>query len=188
MKFCSQCGATVTVRTPVHDHLPRHVCDRCETIHYQNPKIVAGCIAEWHDEVLLCRRAIEPRVGLWTLPAGFMENRETTLEAAARETWEEAMARVTELSLFGLFNLPHIDQVYVIFRGHLENGSAAAGPESSEVQLYREATIPWDSIAFPVVKLALELYFSDRKRGTYGTHVADVIRHADRRLEIRHHE
>lgn len=187
MNFCSLCSAPVMVRVPDNDHLPRHVCTRCDTIHYQNPKIVAGCIAEWGDEILLCRRAIEPKLGFWTLPAGFMENGETTLEAAARETWEEATATVTELTLYGLFNLPHIDQVYVIFRGNLVEGKAAPGQESSDVQLCTEQLIPWDLLAFPVVKEALELYFADRKRGEFSTHVSDIIRHPDRPLEIRRH-
>ncbi|MGB2971554.1 MAG: NUDIX hydrolase, partial [Candidatus Competibacter sp.] len=112
MKFCSQCGASVTLRVPVGDNLPRYVCDACDTIHYLNPKVVAGCILEWQDRVLLCRRAIEPRYGLWTLPAGFMENGESTLAAAAREALEEAHAEGENLRLYGVYSLLHVSQVY----------------------------------------------------------------------------
>ena len=106
MKFCSQCGSTVELRIPDGDNLPRFVCAKCNTIHYQNPKIVAGCIPEWEDQILLCKRAIEPRRGLWTLPAGFMENNETTADAALRETQEEAKAQaeIIDRKLHGLIN------------------------------------------------------------------------------------
>ncbi|MEW8208657.1 MAG: NUDIX hydrolase [Candidatus Thiodiazotropha taylori] len=133
MNFCSQCGAKVEVKVPDGDNRPRHVCDSCSTIHYQNPKIVVGCIPVWEDQILLCRRAIEPRYGLWTLPAGFMENGETSQQGAARETLEEATARVDVEGLYGLYNLPHINQVYLIFRSRLLDLEFAAGTESLEV-------------------------------------------------------
>ena len=123
MKYCNQCGNNVTVKVPQGDDRPRHVCDSCKTIHYQNPKIVAGCLPTWGDRVLLCKRAIEPRYGFWTLPAGFMELNETTLEAAARETLEEANARVELQGLYALMNLPHVDQVYLMFRAKFKNVS-----------------------------------------------------------------
>jgi len=186
MKFCNQCGATVTLRVPDDDNLPRHICDSCNTIHYQNPKIVAGCIAEWEDKILLCRRAIEPCIGLWTLPAGFMENGETTFEAAARETREEALAEVTDLSLYGMFSLPHINQVYLLFRGNLVAGKAGAGTESLEVRLFTQNEIPWDEIAFPVMTEALQLYYQDRSNtGAFPTRVGDIIRLPDRSLSIK---
>ncbi|HEX5637563.1 MAG TPA: NUDIX hydrolase, partial [Gammaproteobacteria bacterium] len=125
MKFCSSCGASVSHITPEGDNRPRYVCDACATIHYQNPRIIAGCIAEWQDKILLCRRAIEPRHGLWTLPAGFMENRETTLQGAMREAMEEANARVINTSLFCTFSIPHISQVYMMYRGELLQGYAS---------------------------------------------------------------
>lgn len=184
MKFCSDCGAVVSLRIPAGDSLPRYVCEHCGTIHYQNPKIVAGCIAVWGDHVLLCKRAIEPRYGLWTLPAGFMENGETTLEAAARETWEEAQARVDQLVLYGLFNLPHINQVYIMFRGQLVGGQARPGSESLEVGLFREEQIPWDQLAFPVVRESLALYFEDRRAGQFPTRFADVVRNPDHTVSI----
>ena len=119
MKFCSQCAAPVTSRIPPGDDRPRHVCDSCGTIFYSNPKIVAGCIPVWQEQLLLCRRAIEPRSGLWTLPAGFMENGESTAQAALRETLEEANARVEMGKLFAYLNIPALNQVYVIFLARL---------------------------------------------------------------------
>jgi ADP-ribose pyrophosphatase YjhB (NUDIX family) len=145
-------------------------------VHYQNPKVVVGCIPEWEDKVLLCRRAIEPRYGLWTLPAGFMERGETTLAGAARETLEEANARVAIGPLFSLFNLPHIDQVYLLFRGELLDLDFHPGTESLEVRLFAESEIPWDELAFPVVKETLGLYFRDRAAGREGLRVGDIVR------------
>lgn len=185
MNYCSHCGAPVVLRVPSGDHLPRYVCERCSTVHYQNPKIVAGCIAEWNDTILLCKRAIEPQLGRWTLPAGFMENGETAHEAGARETWEEAQAKVADLSLFSMISLPHISQVYIMFRGQLVDGTAAPGPESLEVKLCRQNDIPWDDIAFPVIREVLNLYFSDRARGVFPVHLGDVVRNQDRSISIR---
>ncbi len=182
MKYCSQCGATVSLRIPPGDTLPRYVCDTCTVIHYQNPKIVAGCVAEWEGKVLLCRRAIEPRYGLWTLPAGFMENHETTAEAAARETLEEARAEVVDLALYGLFNLPHISQVYIMFRGGLREARVGAGLESLEAALFAEDEIPWQSLAFPVVHETLRLYYRDRIAGGFRVHTGDIVRRPDRTL------
>jgi ADP-ribose pyrophosphatase YjhB (NUDIX family) len=176
MNFCSQCGAVVRVLIPAGDDRPRHVCAQCGTVHYQNPKVVVGCIPEWEDKVLLCRRAIEPRYGLWTLPAGFMERGETTLAGAARETLEEANARVAIGPLYSLFNLPHIDQVYLLFRGRLLDLDFHPGTESLEVRLFGESEIPWDGLAFPVVKETLGLYFRDRAAGRDGLRVGDIVR------------
>lgn len=189
MNFCSHCGAPVSLRIPEGDRLPRHVCDNCGAIHYQNPKIVAGCVAEWEGRILLCRRAIEPRHGKWTLPAGFMENGETTAQAAARETWEEACAVVVgapdaaaaateaqgaDLSLFALVNVPHIHQVHLFYRGHLRDGRFAPGEESLETALFAEDEIPWAELAFRSVRFCLEAYLADRKRGAFGLHSCDL--------------
>ena len=176
MKFCSECGSAVALRVPEGDHLPRHVCPGCGTIHYQNPKMVVGCIPEWEGKVLLCRRAIEPKYGLWTLPAGFMENGETTLEGAARETWEEAGARIEIGSLYSLFNLPDINQVYLMFRARLLDLDFQPGIESLETRLFTEAEIPWDEIAFRTVRTTLEHYFSDRRSGSFDFHFGDIRR------------
>lgn len=174
MNFCSECGNPVNLRIPDGDDRPRYVCDSCGTIHYQNPKIIAGCIPEWEDQVLLCRRAIEPRTGLWTLPAGFMETGETTAEGAARETLEEACAQVEVSDLYALFNIPHISQVYLMFRARLLDLNFAPGPESLEVALFRETEIPWRELAFPVVHEILTRYFEDRRRGQFQLHSGDI--------------
>jgi ADP-ribose pyrophosphatase YjhB (NUDIX family) len=176
VKFCSHCGGTVGLRVPEGDHLPRFVCTSCGAVHYVNPKIVTGCIPVWEDRILLCKRAIEPRLGLWTLPAGFMENDETVAQAAARETLEEAGAVVEDLSLYGVFNLPYASQVYIMLRGQLASPEYRAGAESLEVRLVREAEIPWDRMAFHVVVRTLELFLADRKRGEYLTHMADITK------------
>lgn len=174
MKFCSACGASVQLRVPPGDSLPRHVCDDCGEIHYLNPKLVVGAIPVWEDRILLCRRAIEPRHGKWTLPAGFMENRETTAEAAARETLEEACARITVGPLFALVNIPEISQVHLFYRAELLDTDFAAGAESLDVALFSEADIPWDTLAFRSVTFALKRFFEDRRSGRYGTHAQDL--------------
>ncbi|WP_339514657.1 NUDIX hydrolase [Pseudomonas sp. RL_15y_Pfl2_60] len=162
MKFCSQCGNPVSHRIPEGDSRLRFVCELCSTIHYENPRIVAGCIPVWNQQILLCRRAIEPRRGFWTLPAGFMENGETIEQAAARETAEEACARVHDLALYNLIDLPHINQVHVFFRAELTDLDFAVGAESLEVALFNEADIPWSELAFPTIGRTLECYFADR--------------------------
>ena len=176
MRYCSQCGSELDLRVPAGDDRPRHVCPACGTIHYQNPKVVVGCIPEWDDKILLCRRAIEPRYGLWTLPAGFMENGETSQQGAARETLEEARARVEVKDLYSLFNLPHINQVYLIFRSRLLDLDFGPGPESLDVRLFDEANIPWGEIAFPVIKETLALYFRDRATGGFALRAGDIVR------------
>jgi ADP-ribose pyrophosphatase YjhB (NUDIX family) len=176
MNYCSHCAAPVVLRVPEGDNRVRFVCERCGTVHYQNPKVVTGCIPEWEDRILLCRRAIEPRYGLWTLPAGFMENGETSMEGAARETLEEARAKVDILSLFTTFSLPHIDQVYMMFRARLRAPDFAPTEESLEVGLFGEREIPWDRMAFPVVAETLKLYFQDRANGGFGSYVGDIVR------------
>lgn len=170
MKFCSSCGRELVRRVPANDDRERLVCDYCSIVHYQNPRIVVGCLPVWEERVLLCRRSIAPRRGYWTLPAGFMENSESTLEGALRETWEEARARVTGESLYTIFDLPHISQVYVFYRARLSAPEYAAGPESSEVGLFTEDEIPWGELAFPVINATLECFFEDRHRGEYPVH------------------
>lgn len=173
MNFCSHCGEPVRFAIPEGDDRPRYLCDACGSIHYQNPRIVAGTLPVHDGRILLCRRAIAPRRGYWTLPAGFMENAETTLEAAARETREEACAEVAIHGLYTLINLPHINQVFMIFLADLEGGFAA-GPESLEVALLGEDEIPWDELAFPTIERTLRHYFSDRRHGAYPLHMSDI--------------
>ncbi|HEX2668986.1 MAG TPA: NUDIX hydrolase [Gammaproteobacteria bacterium] len=170
MKFCSNCGKDLVVTTPPGDHLPRHVCQACGIVHYQNPKLVTGCVLEWQGRILICKRAIEPRAGYWTLPAGFMENGETTSQAAARETVEEALAQAQGLVPFALVDVPHVSQVHLMFRGTLADGRHAAGPESLDTMLVEERDIPWGEIAFPSVRFTLERYLEDRRRGSFGFH------------------
>ncbi len=176
MNFCSHCGTTVSLRIPTGDTLPRYVCDTCGTIHYSNPKMVVGCIPEWEDKVLLCKRAIEPRHGKWTLPAGFLENGETANQGAARETLEEANARVEIGALYTFYNLPSINQIYVLFRGRLLDLDFSAGSESLDVRLFDEHEIPWDELAFPTISETLNHYYTDRHNGGFGFHMGDIVR------------
>ncbi len=176
VKYCSLCGVTVSQRVPPGDTIIRHVCDECGTVHYQNPKIVAGCIVTWQDNILLCRRAIEPRYGLWTIPAGFMELGETTTAAAARETLEEACAAVEIDHLFAVYNIPHVSQVYIIFKAHLHTAVHAPGEESLETELFPVTEIPWQQLAFPVVHAALEQFTENQSGTPHQPFVCDIIR------------
>ena len=168
-------------RVPQGDSRERFICDDCDTIHYQNPRVVTGCLVTWQDKVLLCRRAIDPRSGLWTLPAGFLENGETTQEGAARETWEEACARVEVIDLYTMFSLPHISQIYMFYRAELVDGTYSAGEETLEAELFAEQEIPWSELAFPVIEKTLELYFRDRPRDKFPVHTHDIIINKGRR-------
>ena len=179
MNYCSTCGEKVSLIIPEGDNRHRYVCESCETIHYENPKIVTGCIPQWQDKILLCKRAIEPRYGLWTLPAGFMENAETNIEGAARETAEEANAQVENMQLFCVFSIAHINQVYTMYRGDLVGGMASPGAESLDVALLDESESPWKSIAFQVMHETLRLYYQDKKKGVFNTYYGDIIRQAD---------
>jgi ADP-ribose pyrophosphatase YjhB (NUDIX family) len=185
MKFCSECAHPVTVAIPEGDNRPRYVCTHCGTIHYQNPKMVIGSIPVWEGggelQVLLCKRAIEPRHGYWTLPAGFMENEETTSQAAQRETEEEAGANVRLGPLFTLLNVAHVHQVHLFYLAELLDLDFAPGIESLDVRLFAEHEIPWDDLAFPTIRTTLELFFADRARmreqgrqAGYGFHSSDI--------------
>ena len=167
MNYCSQCGGTVALSIPDGDTRQRFVCGHCDVIHYQNPRIIAGCIPVYEGQVLLCKRAIEPRYGKWTLPAGFLENEESIAQGAMRETLEEANARVHSLELYSLFSLPHISQVYMFYRAQLADLNFFAGDESLAVKLCSEDEIPWDELSFPVVTDTLKCYLADREKGTF---------------------
>ena len=182
MKFCHQCAGPLILRIPEGDDKPRHCCSQCDTIFYLNPKNVVGTLPFFEDKVLLCKRAIQPRAGKWTLPAGYMENGESSLDGAIRETTEEAGASVIVKSdsLYTLFNLPKINQVYMFFRTELANLDFAAGIESTEVALFSEAEIPWGEIAFPVVKSTLEHYFDDLRKNQFPVRMFDVHHGEDR--------
>ncbi len=184
MKFCSECASPVELMVPAGDNRPRYVCVSCETIHYQNPKMVIGSIPVWEQggelKILLCKRAIEPRLGFWTLPAGFMENNETTSEAALRETAEEAGANIELGKLFTLLNVARVHQVHMFYLARLKDLDFAPGEESLEVKLFTQQEIPWDDLAFPTISTTLEFFFADRDKvregGDYGFHEMDITR------------
>jgi ADP-ribose pyrophosphatase YjhB (NUDIX family) len=175
MKFCANCAAAVVKRVPPGDNLPRWVCDACGEIHYQNPRMVVGALPEYEGRLLLCRRAIEPRYGYWTLPAGFMENDETVAQAAQRETLEEAGARIELGEPFSMISVPYVNQVHIFYRARLIDLDFAPGEESLEVALYEEARIPWKEIAFRTVATTLRHWFADRSRGSFTFHAEDII-------------
>ena len=175
MNYCSHCGNTVTQKIPEGDNRTRFVCTQCNTIHYQNPRVITGCLPIYKDQVLLCKRAIEPRAGLWTLPAGFLENGETSADGALRETFEEANARVKIEGLYTLFSLPHISQVYMFFRAGLLDLDFSAGEETLETRLFSEEEIPWDHLAFPVITQTLEHYFRDKMSANFQVRYLDIV-------------
>ncbi len=176
MKFCADCGGSVSIRTPPGDHLPRYVCDRCGTVHYENPRLIVGCVPEHEGRILLCKRAIEPRRGYWTVPAGFMENGETLQQAAARESREEALAAVEIGSLLSIVHVLPAHQVHVYFRARLAGGGFGVGPESLAVELVHPASIPWSEIAFPSTEFALRRYLEDRAAAREPYHFAELTR------------
>ena len=175
IKHCRACGGEVRYQTPVDDNRDRATCSACGTIHYENPLNVVGTLPFWEDRVLLCRRNIEPRRGLWTLPAGFMELGESSAEGALRETVEEAGAHVEMLDLFTLLNVVRVGQVHLFYRARLLDTEFAPGPESIEAQLFSEAEIPWHEVAFRTSRRTLELYFEDRRAGSFGFHAGDIV-------------
>jgi ADP-ribose pyrophosphatase YjhB (NUDIX family) len=173
-KHCKACGGPVEYRVPVDDNRDRATCTLCGHVHYENPLNVVGTVPAWGDEVLLCRRNIEPRYGLWTLPAGFMELGETVAEGALRETVEEAGAHIELEGLYAVMNVVRVGQVHLFYRARLLDTEFAPGPETIETQLFSEERIPWDQIAFRTVRETLRRYFDDRRRGVFGLHCADV--------------
>lgn len=185
MKFCQHCAAPVIHKVPPGDDKLRYCCIDCDVVFYENPKNIVGTLPVFKDKVLLCRRAIEPRYGLWTLPAGFLENGETTLQGAVRETLEEAGARIRaeDCELYTLFNLPYINQVYFFFLTTLRTPDFHAGTESLEVALFAEDEIPWDALAFQVVKVTLEQYFADRRSAQFPVRMFDMQYSTERQLQ-----
>ncbi len=161
-------------RIPADDSRERAVCPACGEIHYENPLNVVGTVPVWGEQVLLCKRAIEPRYGYWTLPAGFLELGESTAEGAARETDEEAGAHIELQGLFSLLNVVRVGQVHLFYRARMLDTTLNLGSESLEARLFYEHEIPWDELAFRTVRRTLELFFEDRRRGSYGIHCADI--------------
>jgi ADP-ribose pyrophosphatase YjhB (NUDIX family) len=174
MKFCPACGQPVELRIPPGDNRPRAVCTACGTIHYENPRIVVGCVPEWQGRILLCQRAIAPRRGFWTTPAGFFEIGETLQNAAARESLEEALIRVQIGSLLAITHVLHAAQVHITFRARMLDGAFGVGAETLQAGLYDESEIPWDQIAFPSISFALRCYFEDRRAARESLHFSDI--------------
>jgi len=161
MNYCSSCGNKVHQAIPPGDNRLRWCCAHCGAIHYQNPNVVVGTLSTWDDTILLCRRAIEPRYGLWTLPAGFLENDETTAQGAARETREEAGAQIELLGPYAMIDVPHVNQVHLFYRARMINPQLDPGEESLEARLFPVADIPWDRIAFRTVERTLRWFIED---------------------------
>ena len=176
MNYCSNCGHLLRRSIPPGDDRPRYQCEGCGAIHYENPKMVVGCLPEFDGRLLLCRRAIEPCYGKWTLPAGYLENGETVCEGAVREAYEEARARIEIVAPYVMFNICHVDQVYLMFRARLVDANWAPGSESLEVRLFSETNIPWEDLAFTVIRETLSHYYQDRRTGSFPFHIADIRR------------
>lgn len=174
IEHCQVCGTAVEHKVPADDNRERAVCPACQHIHYVNPLNVVGTLPVWGDQVLLCKRNIEPRKGFWTLPAGFMELGETTEEGAARETDEEAGAHIEMQGLYCVLNVVSAGQVHLFYRARLLNTEFNPGPETMEAQLFRQDEIPWDELAFRTVRMTLERFFADRKKGQFDVHCADI--------------
>jgi len=167
MNFCSECGNKVVSMIPEGDNKLRFCCDQCNTIHYHNPKIIAGTVTVKEDKILLCKRAIQPRHGLWTIPAGFLEKKETIEEGCLRETKEETNALVKIKSLYAIFNIPQISQVYMLYLAELGDQSFGPTSESLEVKLFSEKEIPWEELAFPFVPLIINYLYQDLKNNSF---------------------
>ena len=176
MNYCPNCSAKVSLKIPEGDNRERYVCDSCNTIHYSNPNVVVGTLPAFEDKILLCKRAIEPRVGLWTVPAGFLENGESLLQGAWRETKEETQAEVDMKEILTIFNIPQINQIYVIFRADIEDNSFGPTSESLDVQLFSYDEVPWEELAFPFVPKTINHYYECLKTKKFNLHTEDIIR------------
>ncbi len=175
VNFCNACGKPVEHRVPDGDNLPRHICPACGHIQYFNPRMIVGCIPEWEDgRILMCKRNIGPRLGLWTFPAGFLELGETSAQGAAREAREESLAEVEVGELLAVINVPYVSQVYLVHRAKMLSEHHGPTPESSETCLMSEEEIPWKDIAFPTIFHSLEYFFEDRAAGQQQIHSLDL--------------
>ncbi|MDR1529517.1 MAG: NUDIX hydrolase [Burkholderiales bacterium] len=176
MNFCSDCAGKLELRIPENDNRERYVCATCGMVHYQNPKIVVGTIPLWKNKILLCQRAIAPRYGHWTLPAGFHEIGESVSDGALRETQEEARVNVMIDRLYTVLSVPNIGQLHLMFIARLTKPEFAAGDESLDVRLFDEMEIPWGNIAFRTVSRTLRCFFWDRKQNDFHLHVSSLTR------------
>jgi ADP-ribose pyrophosphatase YjhB (NUDIX family) len=173
-RFCSNCGTGgLSRQRPAGDTHERLMCANCGHIHYENPKIIAGCIVEQDGKYLLCQRAIPPRPGTWTLPAGFMENGETTEQAALREVWEESGVCAEIVAPYSIFSVPRISEVYIIFRASVLKASGQFGPETLDIRFFAPEEIPWESIYYPAIRQILERYIEERKADLYGLYMGN---------------
>ena len=177
MKYCSNCGSRVSLKIPDGDSFERYVCSNCNTIHYQNPRMIVGCIPVWEDKILLCRRAIDPKYGMWTVPAGFLENSETAEQGAIRETEEESGAHVELVRLHSLYSLPHVGQVYAIYLANMTSAHFDAGKESLECRFFAINEIPWDEIAFTAVTFSLKKYVENLENNSNQTFIGSRDKH-----------
>lgn len=187
MKFCSACGAEVITQIPAGEDRERFVCPKCGTIHYQNPRMVVGCIIEEEGKILLCKRAIQPRYGFWTVPAGFLELGESTVQGAIRETFEEANARVAVIAPYAHFDIPYIGQAYIFYRARLLSADMGPGSESLEVKLVPPEEIPWDQLAFQVVRVALDFYVEDARKKVFRMHHGIITRDPEGKYALLEH-
>ncbi len=176
MNYCSQCAVKVSFKMVEGDHLPRYVCDNCNTVHYQNPRIIVGCLCVWEDKVLLCRRNIEPRLGYWNVPGGFMENDETVEEGGIREAVEEAGVKVNVIGVHSIFSVPRTNQVHIHMLANLIEPTWSLTPESSEIRLFTRAEIPWDDLAFQSSRFILQQYYHDLDHQTRQVHVGEYLK------------
>jgi ADP-ribose pyrophosphatase YjhB (NUDIX family) len=174
IRYCRACGTAVAYRVPPDDNRERAVCPACGTVHYENPLNVVGTLPVWDERVLLCKRAIEPRYGLWTLPAGFLELGETTAQGALRETIEEAGAQIELGALFSVLNVVRVGQLHLFYLARMTSSALDPGSETLEARLFTEDEVPWDQIAFRTVRETLLAFFADRRRGQFGLHCADI--------------
>lgn len=173
LNHCQVCGGTLHQSIPDGDQMPRMVCRQCGHVHYVNPKVVTGCIPQWNGKIMLCKRGIEPRLGHWTLPAGFLELGESCIQGAARETWEEARSRVDIGPLFSFINVLYIGQIHLFYLAQMRSSDFETTPESTEIMLVDEDEVPWDDLAFATVRFTLKRFFEDRRRGQFQFHTED---------------
>lgn len=173
VKFCSQCGNPTQKTIPEHDHLLRDICSICGYIHYDNPKIVAGALVTQEQKILLCRRAIEPSYGYWTIPAGYLELGESIQQGAIRECWEEAEAKIEIEQLYCIYNILHVGHIYMLFKAKLCDGCFGIGTESLDSHLFELDKIPWDKLAFPSIERTLQLYIDEQEYGHFSLHIED---------------
>ena len=174
IKHCRACGTPVAYLIPKDDNRERAVCPACATVHYENPLNVVGTVPIWGAQVLLCKRAIEPRHGFWTLPAGFLELGESTAQGALRETVEESGAQVDLGPLFSVLDVARVGQVHLFYLATMRSQALAPGIETLEARLFREDEVPWDEIAFRTVRETLRYFFDDRRRGQFSVHSAEI--------------